>query len=208
MLEIFQVPKLLADELLEFSDRQDCYSLTEMEDLKTELSQYVGVYALYYRGANPLYACISRANSDRCCLPIYVGKAIAGGRRTGRTEGRTSNLYNRLREHQRSIEKGDGLSVSEFEFKVVAMEVDLVSWGEGVMIRHFQPVWNQIVDGFGNHDPGRGRYQQKRSVWDLLHPGREWAQRLTNFDPLDYAAILDRVEALCLDSSQRVGCTT
>ncbi|MGK7903584.1 MAG: hypothetical protein AB4352_19705 [Hormoscilla sp.] len=70
MLEIFEVPKTLADDLLEFGDRQDCYSLTEMEDLKTELSQYVGVYALYYRGANPLYACISRANSDRCCLPI------------------------------------------------------------------------------------------------------------------------------------------
>ncbi|MGK7899982.1 MAG: Eco29kI family restriction endonuclease [Hormoscilla sp.] len=114
---------------------------------------------------------------------------ITGFYARGRTQGRTSNLYNRLKEHKRSIEKGDGLSVSEFEFKVVAMEVDLVSWGEGVMIRHFQPVWNQIVDWFGNHDPGRGRYQQKRSVWDLLHPGREWAQKLTNYDPLDYTAI-------------------
>lgn len=86
------------------------------------------------------------------------------------------------------------------------MDIDLVSWGEGVLIRHFQPVWNQIIDGFGNHDPGSGRYQQKRSVWDLLHPGRRWASLLTNFDPIDYKAISNAVNSLTKVSSERLGC--
>ena len=34
------------------------------------------------------------------------------------------------------------------------------------------------MDGFGNHDPGSGRYAQQKSPWDELHPGREWANRL------------------------------
>lgn len=28
------------------------------------------------------------------------------------------------------------------------------------------------------HDPGSGRYQQQRSPWDCIHPGREWAEKL------------------------------
>jgi len=32
--------------------------------------------------------------------------------------------------------------------------------------------------GFGNHDPGAGRYNQQRSPWDVIHPGRPWAARL------------------------------
>jgi hypothetical protein len=41
----------------------------------------------------------------------------------------------------------------------------------------FSPIWNKVVDGFGNHDPGKGRYQQFRSRWDTLHPGRSWAHK-------------------------------
>lgn len=205
MIDVFKVPANLADELINFFHNQDCYSLEELDNLKADLKLYVGVYALFYCGINPLYVCQSQANSNRCCLPIYIGKAVVGGRRIG-IASKTQNLYSRLREHRRSIEGGDGLEIGEFQFKVVAMEVDLVSWGEGITIRHFQPVWNQVIDGFGNHDPGKGRYQQKRSLWDLLHPGREWAARLTNYDPLDRDAIAQRVEKLCQDLSQKLGC--
>jgi len=33
------------------------------------------------------------------------------------------------------------------------------------------------LDGFGNHDPGKGRYEQAKSDWDIIHPGRVWAER-------------------------------
>src|SRR5690349_4428966 len=50
--------------------------------------------------------------------------------------------------------------------------------GESILIQRFNPVWNQAVDGFGNHDPGSGRHKQKRSAWDAIHPGRAWASKL------------------------------
>ncbi|NBR59889.1 MAG: Eco29kI family restriction endonuclease, partial [Opitutaceae bacterium] len=49
--------------------------------------------------------------------------------------------------------------------------------GESLLIARFSPVWNLLVDGFGNHDPGRGRYNGLVPKWDVLHPGRAWAKR-------------------------------
>jgi hypothetical protein len=54
---------------------------------------------------------------------------------------------------------------------------------EAELIRRHRPLWNSIIDGFGNHDPGRGRYNQARSEWDVLHPGRPWVKRLTGESP-------------------------
>jgi len=42
---------------------------------------------------------------------------------------------------------------------------------------------NFDMDGFGNHDPGKGRYNQAQSEWDVLHPGRSWVKRLTGASP-------------------------
>ena len=36
----------------------------------------------------------------------------------------------------------------------------------------------QDIDGFGDHDPGKGRHSGKMPLWDCLHPGRAWAERL------------------------------
>lgn len=47
-----------------------------------------------------------------------------------------------------------------------------------MLIAMFQPLWNMLLDGFGNHDPGKGRYKQQRAPWDMVHPGRPWAARL------------------------------
>lgn len=55
---------------------------------------------------------------------------------------------------------------------------------EAELIRQYRPLWNTIVDGFGNHDPGSGRYNQAKSEWDILHPGRIWAERLTGESPV------------------------
>ncbi len=50
--------------------------------------------------------------------------------------------------------------------------------GESLLIQMFTPVWNRLIDGFGNHDPGKGRYQGQMPSWDVLHPGRGWVGRL------------------------------
>jgi hypothetical protein len=64
-----------------------------------------------------------------------------------------------------------------------SQEADLISTVETAMTRKYNPLWNSQIDGFGNHDPGKGRYEQAKSEWDALHPGREWADRLKGFLP-------------------------
>jgi hypothetical protein len=49
---------------------------------------------------------------------------------------------------------------------------------ERFLIQHYQPLWNVRLDGFGNHDPGKGRAKGEITWWDALHPGRPWATRL------------------------------
>ncbi|MDR2136298.1 MAG: Eco29kI family restriction endonuclease [Treponema sp.] len=53
-----------------------------------------------------------------------------------------------------------------------------ISLGESLLIEKTKPLWNVVVDGFGNHDPGGGRYNRQISSWDTLYPGRSWAKKL------------------------------
>ena len=201
-MEVFKAPEGLARELAEFFGGRPCHPLAGLADERPTISRYIGVYALYPTSdAHPLYASVGEANRDGCRLPIYVGKAVPRGARTGQAEkeGRTSasnNLYLRLREHRSSIDQAENLDVGDFSFRVAAMEIDLVAWGESVLIGHFQPAWNQLISGFGIHDPGGGRAQQRRSVWDRLHPGRTAAKRLPVAEPVDEGEYRGRIEAL------------
>lgn len=147
----------------------------------------VGVYALYYLGGFKPYSKIARKNSGSCTYPVYVGKAVPTGWRTARSkESKTPVLYRRLREHAKSIQQVESLLLGDFRCRFVILggiESDLVVPLEAELIRRHKPLWNSTVDGFGNHDPGAGRYEQARSEWDILHPGRTWAQRLKGKSP-------------------------
>lgn len=206
MLGSLWIPSNLKDDLIAFCGRQHCYNLQNLDRMKVDLSQYVGVYVLYYQGTFSTYDVIAQANLLGCCLPIYVGKAAPGGRRTGRiTIGNT--LYGRLSEHRTSIQVVGNLEVEDFMFKVVPMEIDLVSWGEAILIRHFSPIWNWEISGFGIHDPGSGRAGQKRSVWDHLHPGRAFAAKLpTASTPIDLDVLSNKVRVHCQRMKGELGC--
>ena len=197
MLEIFTIPAQLSEELLKFYKKQDCYSLTSLPEHKNDLRMHVGVYLLFYHGDSELYNDISEINKENCMFPLYVGKAVESGRRTGAQVTNKQSLYGRLCEHRRSINQSEGLSIEEFSFKVIAMGSDLVTWGEATMIRYFQPVWNQIIDGFGIHDPGGGRAQQKRSAWDILHPGRGFTSKLPNLSEIAIEDIREKIKSSC-----------
>ncbi|MBI2954823.1 MAG: Eco29kI family restriction endonuclease [Chloroflexi bacterium] len=143
-----------------------------------------GVYAWYYIGSYDLYAKIADLNRHGCVMPIYVGKAVPPGWRTARvTASETKNLFQRLNEHTRSLRQVANLQPEDLRCRFIILndiESDLVGPAEAALIRRYRPLWNTVVDGFGNHDPGSGRYNQARSEWDVLHPGRVWAQRLTD----------------------------
>lgn len=143
-----------------------------------------GVYALYYTGQNPIYSKYAELNRLAYNYPIYVGKAVPKGWRQSRISDSAINqsreLHNRLREHSRNITVGANLDLEEFMCRFTIFEddsSDMISTIEAALIKLTQPLWNVAIDGFGNHDPGKGRYEQAKSDWDVIHPGRTWAER-------------------------------
>lgn len=138
-----------------------------------------GIYAIYYVGRYSHYAPIVQANrDDRWERPIYVGKAIPkGGRKGGLGLDAPVGtvLYNRLAEHAKSITEVENLEISQFFCRYLVVDDIWIPLGESLLIETFKPLWNIVVDGFGNHDPGGGRKDSQRSSWDMLHPGRSWA---------------------------------
>ncbi len=140
-----------------------------------------GIYAIYYRGDFAPYRSISEQNQkDDLYAPIYVGKAIPSGGRKGTIapEGSTSKaLIGRLREHAESINATSNLRIDDFLCRYLVVDDIWIPLGESLLISKFAPIWNTLIDGFGNHDPGSGRYKGMRPKWDVLHPGRAWAER-------------------------------
>lgn len=143
-----------------------------------------GIYVLYYQGPFPAYAPIAAANVEEARWPIYIGKAIPSGGRKGASltaSARGTPLYKRLAEHRdtiREVEHGSGtLAVADFQARYLTVDDIWIPLGESLLIARFRPIWNRALDGFGNHDPGKGRYNGLRPLWDHLHPGRGWATR-------------------------------
>lgn len=143
-----------------------------------------GVYALYYRGPFPAYAPLSMTNkSSRATWPIYVGRA---GASTRKGEVITPDdlsgdaLYKRLMKHRQSIEAAENLETSDFDIRVLIVPYLFVPLAEASAISMYTPIWNTCIDGFGNHDPGNGRYKGMKPRWDTVHPGRAWATKMEN----------------------------
>jgi hypothetical protein len=143
-----------------------------------------GVYALYYTGKYPLYAKYAEINRLSYSAAIYVGRAVPTGWRQARLsddpDNQSNELFRRLREHSQSVSVGQGMNPGDFMCRFVIFEdagSDMIGTIEAALIKLNRPLWNSAMDGFGNHDPGKGRYEQARSDWDVIHPGRKWADK-------------------------------
>lgn len=162
----------------------DALLLRPVGPLPPEEFEGAGVYAIYYVGDFPPYQKISEKNQDnKFKLPIYVGKAVPAGARKGgfgldALPGKV--LYRRLYEHAESIKQVRNLSIGDFYCRYLVVDDIWIPLGESLLIENFSSIWNKLIDGFGNHDPGKGRYNQQRSRWDVLHPGRLWAFKCQN----------------------------
>ena len=155
-----------------------------------------GIYAIYYTGDFAPYASLAARNCDgRFGAPIYVGKAVpSGARKGGRGDSaRGMPLFKRLSEHAASVAQAQNLDLADFRCRYLVVEDIWIPLGESLLIARYQPLWNVIVDGFGNHDPGSGRQSGQRPLWDMIHEGRPWAARLReNARPV--AAIVATIE--------------
>jgi len=141
-----------------------------------------GVYAIYYTGRFKPYKPVAERNSGGSFeQPIYVGKAVPKGARKGglsydASKGRA--LRDRLRQHAASIDEASNIDLADFHFRSLTVDDIWIPLGENMMIEEFRPIWNLVIDGFGNKDPGNRRVAQFRSPWDVLHPGRSFAEKL------------------------------
>lgn len=140
-----------------------------------------GIYAIYYAGSFAPYKRLSELNRGVDPIaPIYVGKAIpAGGRKGAITSDgtKTKALFSRLKEHAESVNATKNLNVEDFQCRFLIVDDIWIPLGESLLIAKFAPIWNTLIDGFGNHDPGKGRHNGMRPRWDVLHTGRSWAEK-------------------------------
>jgi hypothetical protein len=166
----------LADSLANALIKEDPLPMSEIS-----MFDGSGIYAIYYTGSFPAYKAISDANADGAfTTPIYTGKAVPEGSRKGNPVVTKSSrpLYKRVREHRNSIMAASNLDIDDFRFRVLVTDILWISLGESMMINRFAPVWNAVVDGFGNHSEGAGRHAGERTRWDTIHPGRASASKL------------------------------
>ncbi|MEA5418462.1 Eco29kI family restriction endonuclease [Spirulina sp. CCNP1310] len=159
-----------------------------------------GVYAIYSIAKTGIYSKFHLVNRTAFHIPIYIGKAVPKGWRQARQglseNTRSYELNNRIREHSRSINLGEGLDIGDFFCRFMILEGkegDLIGTVEAALIRKYQPIWNTLIDGFGNHDPGKGRYEQAKSDWDVCHPGRSWADKCQGV-PANQEVLLQSIE--------------
>ncbi len=111
--------------------------------------------------------------------------ARKGGFGLGEDPGQV--LFQRLREHAETIRQVEAhgtktrnenqLKIADFFCRYLLVDDIWIPLGESMLIERFHPIWNKVVDGFGNHDPGKGRYRQQCSPRDTIHPGRSWAAK-------------------------------
>lgn len=145
----------------------------------TDVPAGAGVYAIYYTGNAQPYGDLGRHNQREAIqIPVYVGKATLKGVRIGMTAQEIGfRLRDRLANHARRLTEAN-FDLSDFRCRHLVIDPVWVPLGESLLIGLFEPVWNVVVQGFGNNPVGAGRTAQRRSAWDTLHPGRQWSSRL------------------------------
>jgi len=137
-----------------------------------------GVYAIYYKGDFAPYAPLSGTDH-----PIYVGKADPDNQAAKDAVSQGTKLSGRLNEHAKSIRKATStLSIEDFECRFLIVQTGFQKSAEDYLINFFKPIWNsetKICFGLGKHGDSSETRGNKRSPWDTMHPGREWADAST-----------------------------
>lgn len=160
-----------------------------------------GIYAIYYTGDHPVYDRISATET-----PIYVGKADprSADAKTAREQG--PQLYGRLHDHRKSICKVEKhaldngfdtpLRLAHFECRRLVCATNAQYVAERHLIGIFQPIWNQEIGicwGISKHGDSSGTRANKRSPWDVLHPGRAWAMAEELADKMTPEEIISKI---------------
>ena len=139
-----------------------------------------GIYVIYYTGDFPPYQPIATENRNpQWRRPIYVGEATRKGGRKGGVlaEGPAGKaIFERLGNHADSVCSAENLAIEDFWCRYLVLKDFFIQLCESLLIDRYEPIWNKLIDGFGNKALGGPRQrQQQKSMWDVLHPGRAGA---------------------------------
>lgn len=132
-----------------------------------------GVYAIYYSGPFDAYRPIAKREH-----PIYVGKSDPAQLHAINPKQQGQRLYRRLADHHGNLSDIENLRIEHFDCRFLVVHSAWVKPAEDYLIEHFHPVWNKemkVCFGFGKHGDASTTRANKRSPWDILHPGRGWA---------------------------------
>lgn len=133
-----------------------------------------GIYAIYYNGKFPTYQTLSQTEH-----PLYVGKADPSNPRATNAQEQGDKLSTRLNEHAKAIKKAAStLVIDDFDCRFLVVQSGFQTAAENYLIDFFKPIWNsetKICFGLGKHGDSASTRGNKRSPWDTLHPGRDWA---------------------------------
>jgi hypothetical protein len=184
---------LLAQPLVPLADIQSSYGS--------------GVYAIYYAGPHPFYAGITGSET-----PIYVGKADPANDDASTPREQGAKLTARLLEHAGTVATAEAYSdrlpkhlapikLSDFLCRrlVCATNAQLVA--EKHLILTFWPVWNSETKacwGMSKHGDAATTRANKRSPWDVAHPGRAWALDSRLVDSLTPDQIAGRIDEILM----------
>jgi Eco29kI restriction endonuclease len=128
---------------------------------KVPLFEGAGVYVIYHTGDYEPYKSIAQKNKgDKWEQPIYVGEAARKGARKGGVlvEGPAGRvLFNRLKNHADSIRNTNNLKVDDFWCRYLPTKDFFIPLCESLLIDRYTPIWNKVIDGFGNKVVGAGR---------------------------------------------------
>lgn len=170
-----------------------------------------GVYAIYYEGDHPLYRRIAGTET-----PIYVGKADPSDSDASTPREQGPRLTGRLIEHagtiataEKYIKLPEGrhrIRLADFTCRrlVCATNAQLVA--EKHLIGMFWPLWNSETKacwGMSKHGDAAKTRANKRSPWDVVHPGRAWALDPVLEDSLSLDQIRARVDQTLEDAPPR-----
>lgn len=149
-------PVIDKENLVEMLLGQKVYPLKEVKAFEG-----AGICALYYTGGFEPYAAISEQNKNGQFLtPIWVA------------QGRV--IYDRLLYFTGDINFATNLDIDDFYCRFLVIDEAWIALGKFALIEKFKPLWNKVVNGFGSIQEGGPH--QARSLWDTLHPGRDWAK--------------------------------
>ena len=108
-----------------------------------------------------------------------------------------TSLAIRLIEHKKNIERAsETLRIEDFDYRALVVQSGWEGPAETYLIRMFRPLWNKevkILQGFGKHGDSVTTRANKRSPWDTLHEGRNWAGGEGQTDKRTPTEILDDI---------------